>query len=147
MRRFSFRLESVLKYRKFLEKKAMMQLAELRQGYIAIENRIEQLNNTRLKVAANCRGAGFKGVDVPRYETYRSYLEKLRMNLEHAAEELKEQAASIQNQEVVLKSHVLKRKTLEIHKESLLIAHREMAAKEEQKLLDEIVITRQEVSA
>ena len=78
MRRFSFRLESVLKYRKFLEKKAMMLLAELRQGYIVIENRIDHLTDTRSKVAALCRGAGLEGVDVPRYETYRTYLEKIR---------------------------------------------------------------------
>lgn len=146
MQRFSFRLESVLKYRKFLEKKAMMQLAELRQGHIAIENKIEQITVTRSKVGALCRGAGFKGVDVPRYESYRSYLEKLRMDWEHAVKELKKQAARIQDQEKVLQSQVLKRKALEIHKESLFSAHREMTVKEEQKLLDEIVITRQEVN-
>ena len=147
MRRFSFRLESILKYRKFLEKKAMLQLAELRQAYIAIEHKIEQLTHMRSQVALTCRGAGLQGLAVPRYENYRSYLEKLRLDLEYAEEELKEQEASIHTQEAVLKSQMLKRKSLEIHKESQRLAHMQKNAREEQKLLDEIVITRQEVNA
>lgn len=125
----------------------MIHLAELRQAYVATENKIVQLTSMRSRLAATCRGEGFEGVVVPRYENYRSYLEKLRLDLEQAVEELKKQATNIHDQEAVLKSQTLKRKVLETHKESLLQDHKQMTAKEEQKLLDEIVITRQEVNA
>jgi flagellar FliJ protein len=145
MGRFSFRLESVLNYRKFLEKKAMMRLTELRRAYQGIEKKIMQLRNEKLKVAEQCRGEGVKGVEVPLYEAYRSYIDRLQMDLERAAMELREKETDMRTQEAVLKSETIKRKALEVHKEALFKAHREMTEKEEQKLLDEMIIRRQEV--
>jgi flagellar export protein FliJ len=147
MGRFSFRLESVLNYRKFREKKAMMHLMELRRVYQGIEKKIMQLTSEKLKVAEKCRGEGEKGVDVPLYETYRSYIDRLQMDLEKASIELKEKEAVMKTQEAVLKSETIKRKALEIHKEALFMAHKEVTAKEEQKFLDEMIISRQEVRA
>ena len=72
MRRFSYRLERVLRYRRFAEKKAMLQLAKLKQGYRAIEMRIGQLNMKRLQVADECRREGLQGIDVVHYETFQS---------------------------------------------------------------------------
>jgi flagellar export protein FliJ len=145
MRRFSFRLERILKYRKFLEKRAMIHLAELRHAYSRIESKISRLTDERLEVAEKCRGEGLKGVDVPLYDNYRSYIEKLRQDLERAATELKDKEAVIHSQEALLRSELIKRKALEIHKESRFRAHKEQTEKEEQKLLDEIIISRQEV--
>ena len=145
MQRFKYRLERVLQYRQFLEKKAMLHLAKLKQGYRSIEKRIGRLENKRLQVAEQCRNAGLQGVDVSHYETYQSYLQKLKSDLAAAATELEEKAAAIHSQESVLKSETIKRKALETHKENHWRTHREMTAKEEQKILDELVIRRQEV--
>jgi flagellar export protein FliJ len=145
MRRFSYRLERVLQYRRFVEKRAMLQLAKLKQGYRAIEMQIGQLNMKRLQVAEQCRREGLQGVDVIHYETFQSYLQKLKLELDEASVELAEKEAAIHNQESVLKSETIKRKALETHKESRLKAHRQQAEQEEQKLLDELVIRRQEV--
>ncbi len=145
MRRFKYRLESVLQYRRFLEKRAMLQLAKLKQEYRAIEKRIRRIAHKRLKVAEQCRSEGFEGVDVSLYENYQSYLQKLKVDLNEASAELKEKEDAIHNQESVLKAETIKKKALEIHKESRLKAHRELTEKEEQKFLDELVIRRQEV--
>jgi len=146
MRRFRYRLERVLQYRRFLEKKAMLQLAHLKQNYRAIENRMGQLEMKRMQVARQCQREGIRGVDVASYETYQSYLQKLKLDWTAAAAELEEKEAAIHNQESVLESETIKRKALETHKESRLRMHRELAEKEEQKFLDELIIRRQEVT-
>lgn len=145
MRRFTYRLERVLQYRRFLEKRVMLQLAKLKQEYRAMENRIGQLSKKRMQVAAQCQRAGVRGVDAVHYETYQGYLQKLKLDLDAASLELKEQEAAIHDQESILESETIKRKALETHKESRLTAHRELTAKEEQKFLDELLIRRQEV--
>jgi len=145
MRRFAYRLERVLQYRRFLEKKAMLQLSKLKQEYRRVENRIGALNFKRIQVAEKCRRKSLQGVDAANYETYQGYLQKLKMDLDAASRELKEMAAGIQNQESVLKSESIKRKALETHKESRWRDYCERSAKEEQKFLDDLVILRQEV--
>lgn len=146
MRRFKYRLESVLQYRRFLEKRAMLQLAQVKREYGSIENRIGRLNFKRRQVATKCRREGLQGIDVANYGSYQSFLQKLKTDLDEAAAELKQKEAAIHSQKSVLKSETIKRKALETHKESRLRAHRELNEKEEQKFLDELVIGRQEVT-
>lgn len=145
MKKFSFRLESVLKYRKFRERKAIIKLMESRKAYDRIEKEILGLKDEQLEVGEKCRHESFQGMDVRLYKTYTSYLDKLGTEIQKAKAELEEKETAINQQLAVLKSETIKKKALEVHKESLFEAHSVMAQKEEQKMLDEMIINRQEV--
>jgi flagellar export protein FliJ len=140
MKAFSFRLESVLNYRKFLEKKAMMQLMGEKKLYAEVETSISHFKSKKSEVAKLCHLAGSKGVNASQYQTYKSYLEKLRDDIEKATIELKEKEKDIKEQEMVLKSETVKKKALETLRNRHFEEHISMAEKAEQKYMDEVVI-------
>lgn len=145
MKRFSFRLESVLSYRKFREKKAMLQLIKFRNTHVRIKNKILELKNEKLKVSEKCRTDSSQGIDASLYKSYISYLDKLGVEIKNSKVELDENETAMKQQEAVLKSETINKKALEIHKETLFKAHSIAAEKEEQKLLDEMILIRQGV--
>ena len=146
MKKFSYRMESVLKYRKFREKRAILKLMEMRKAHDMIEKKITGLKNEKIEVAERCRSESFQGIDAPLYKTYTSYLGSLSAGIKNAAAELEDKRIALKQQEAVLKSETIKKKALETHRKSLFDAHTVKVGKEEQKLLDEMIIIRQEMN-
>ena len=140
MKAFSFRLESVLNYRKFLEKKAMMQLMREKKLYSEVEMLISHFKSKKSEVAKQCHLAGLNGVDASHYQTYKSYLGKLNDDIDKAYIELKEKEKDIEEQEMVLKNETVKKKAVETLRNRHFEEHRSMAEKAEQKYMDEVVI-------
>ena len=142
MRPFTFKLESVLNYRKFMEKKQMMRLMKHNRACEGLKLSISRLAAQRSDMALKCSRAGAQGASVFEYLAYKSYLDTLQEDIEAARCELREEERRAREQEAVLKQETIKRKVLERLKELRLEDHREMIVKLEQEYLDELVINK-----
>jgi len=144
MKPFSFRLDSILNYRNYLEKRAQRNLANAINEYIGWEREIERLAKKRMEIARKCSDEGFKGMDVPIYHMYRSFLQKVNGDLERANMSLKKTEEKIKEKKAVLKGESIKKKTLETLKDLQLKKYMHRLETEEQKTIDELVIMRKE---
>ena len=142
MRRFSFRLDRILNYRKYLKKKAQRDLFHARNEFRSRERTIERLSRKRMEIARKCDDEGLKGIDVFQYQIYKSFLQKLSHDLEEAHINLKKDAQKVEAQEAVLKEESIKKKSLETLKDLQLDKYMRRLEREEQKVMDELVITK-----
>jgi flagellar FliJ protein len=145
MKPFKFRLESVLKYRRFMEKKEMMRLMRHKKACEDVIMSIRHLNAQRSDMALKCSRAGAKGASVFEYLSYKAYLHSLQEDIDAAQLELMEKEHRVREQEAVLKKETIRKKVLERLRELRFEDHREMIAKLEQKQLDELVINKRGV--
>jgi len=147
MKPFKFRLESVLKYRRFLEKKEMMRLTQHKKACENMKMSIKRLVSRRSLLAQKCSQAGTHGAEAFVYQSYKSYLNALQADIETTLYELGEKECQVKEQEAILKKETIKKKVLERLKELRFDDHREMIAKLEQEYLDELVINQRGVPA
>ena len=147
MKPFKFRLESVLKYRRFMEKKEMMRLMQHKNACKDIKASIRRLSAQRSDLALKCSRAGARGASAFEYLSYKSYLNLLKEDIEDARYELRKKERRVREQEAVLKKETIRKKVLERLKELRLEDHRETIDKLEQQYLDELVINKRRVPA
>jgi len=147
MKRFKFRLESVLKYRRFMEKKAMVRLMQHKKACEKMKMSINRLDSRRSDLAQKCSQAGANGAEAFVYLSYKAYLNALQEEIEATLVELGEKECQVKEQEALLKKETTKKKVLERLKTLRLEDHRGLIAKLEQEYLDERVLTRRGVSA
>lgn len=142
MKPFSFRLDSILRYRSHLEKMAQRDLFRAINRVIEIERAIKGLGEKRVETARECSDEGFKGINVPQYQIYRSFLKGLEHDLERSHIRLEEGEEKVKAKKAALRRASIKKKTLEALKD---VRHKEYMTRlerEEQKVLDELVLMR-----
>ena len=144
MKLFSFRLDSILNYRNYLEKMAQRNLISAINEYIGWEREIERLSKKRMEIARKCSDEGFRGMEVTLYHIYRSFLQKVNDDLERATMSLKKTGEKIKEKKAALKGESIKKKTLETLKDLQLKKYMHRLETEEQKTMDELVIMRKE---
>lgn len=142
MKRFSFRLDSILDYRRYLEKTAQRDLVAAKNEQMLRKRAAESLAVRRGETAQACRAESFEGIDVPRYHIYKSFLLGLDRDLEKAHAGLREGENTIRAKEVVLQRKTVGKRVLEVLKDLQRKAHRVQMERAEQKDLDELVIMR-----
>jgi flagellar export protein FliJ len=140
MKPFFFRLDSILHYREYQEKRALSDLAIARDEYRATEKLVNRLASERVELAKRCSDEGFKGIDVPLYLMYRSFMETLYSELEGAHGVLKRAGENVKAREMVLKRSSIEKKVLEALRDLERKRYNERLEKEEQKVMDELVI-------
>ena len=140
MKPFSFRLDSILNYRNYLEKRAQRNLVNAINEYRGLEREIERLSKKRIEIAGKCSEEGLRGMDVPKYHIYRFFLQKVTDDLERANMSLEKTEEKIKKKKAVLKGESIKKKTLETLKDLQLKKYMLRLETEEQKTLDELVI-------
>jgi len=143
MKPFSFRLDSILNYRRYLEKRAQGDLYNAMNMCKRIKEEIERLKDRRKEAARTCSEEGFRGIDVSLYQMYRSFLQGIDRDLETAHNNLEEGREKVNTQKAALRKESIKKKTLETLRDSQLKRHLEGLEREEQKVLDELVIMRE----
>jgi len=144
MKPFSFRLDSILNYRNYLEKRARRNLANAISEYIGWEREIERLSKKRIEIAGKCSDEGLRGMDVPKYHMYRSFLQRVSDDLERANMSLKKAEEKIEEKKAALKDKSIKKKTLETLKDLQRKRYMRRLETEEQKTIDELVIMKKE---
>jgi len=142
MKRFSFRLGSILKYRNYMEKKAQMTLRDVRNEYMGRENKVKRLATKRIESIIKCRDEVMRGLNVPMYKIHQAFLLKLDHDLERADMELQEGEKKVKAQEEVLKGESIKKKALETLKDLQFKGYMKELGQEEQKFMDEMVMIR-----
>jgi len=140
VKRFSFRLEKVLRYRKYLETKAQIKLMDAINEYHEKETSIKLLVARRMELADECSGEKKKGMDVARYRLYYHYFHKLNDEQEAGGIALKKTEEKVQTQRMLLTKESIKKKTLETLKDVQHGRYQEISGKEEQKMMDETAI-------
>ena len=112
--------------------------------YRGWEREIEKLSKKRAEIARRCSDEGFRGIDVPLYRIYRSFLQTVSNDLERATISRKETEEKIKEKKAALKGESIKKKTLETLKDLQHKKYMQRLEAREQKTLDELVITRKE---
>ena len=141
MKPFTFRLDKILGYRKHLNKIAQIDLFNARNECIRREKEVKKVSEKRKEIAKSCDDEGLKGINVPRYQIYQSYLYKIMHDLESAHTRLKHEKENVTAKKTILANESIKKKTLETLKDLQHKKYMELSEKENQKTLDEIVIT------
>ncbi len=141
MKPFAFRLDKILDYRKYLTKVAQIDLFNARTECIRREKKVKRLSEKRKEIAKSCIDEGVKGIDVPRYKIYLAYLYKIEHDLESAHTLLKQEKENVITKEAILTNESIKKKTLETLKDLKHNKYIELSQREDQKILDEMVIT------
>ncbi|MGB5158640.1 MAG: flagellar export protein FliJ [Desulfobacterales bacterium] len=142
MKRFSFRLEKVLRYRKYLEKKAQKRLGDTIHEYQSRENAIKDIENKQTELSAKCSEEKSKGISTFRFQCYNHYFNKLSDDQKSESLALKETQEKVQLHRSLLKKELIRRKMLEKLKDIQSVRYKGYAEKDEQKLSDETVIIR-----
>jgi len=142
MKRFSFRLENILKYRNYMEKRVQMALLDVRNEYMRRENRVKELATIRTERIIKCRDEATRGLDVPEYKIHQAFLQKLDHDLAIAHMDLQEGKQQVKIQEKILKGESIKKRSLETLKDLQLKNYIKNLEQEDQKFMDEMVTMR-----
>jgi flagellar FliJ protein len=142
MGRFVFRLEKVLRYREHLEKNARQELRRAREACASKERAVMDVNLKRHLVANRCAGEEEQGMVVATYHLYRTFIERLSRELEDAEQSLQGAKEEVRAMEKAWLRASSNKKSLENLRERQGLAHKENQGREDQKLMDELVILR-----
>ena len=140
MKKFSFRLDRLLNYRKYLEKQAQKNLFNAKNEAQKREKALERLIKTRIETEKQCREEGAKGMDVPWYRIYQSFLEKSDRDVETARNRLQKGEARVKAKVAILEQKSVRKKTLEVLKDKQYKKYLYQLGKEEQKVMDELAV-------
>jgi len=138
MKRFNFRLQSVLQYREYLEQLAQQETARAHMKVKNSETRINELRLHHLDTVEELETTARKGINASDFKKYHDYLDALDSDIEL---EIKKKAGLekilVEKQENLTKKSV-NRKVIEKLKDKKDIEYMDELRKDEQKILDEI---------
>jgi flagellar export protein FliJ len=141
MKPYSFRLNKILDYRKYLRKRAQIDVFNARNECQKREKEVLKLVEQRDGISEECSEEETKGMCVPVYKIFKTFLKKIDCDLEEAHLRFNEGKEKVMVKEAILKQASIKKKTLETLKDFQHKKYMETLRREEQKILDEIVIT------
>ena len=139
MKPYSFRLKKILDYRTYLRKKAQIDLFNARNECLKREREIMSLISKKNTISIKCNEEELKGISVPVYNTYQTYLKSIGCDIEKACIRLDEGKEEVMAKEKILKQASINKKTLEVLNEVKHKKYMEDIGREEQKILDELV--------
>ena len=140
MKQFSFKLDKILSYREYQEKKAIKDLMVVRMECLEKEKQIEKLISKKSENIVQCKAQAIKGMEAAMYKIYQVFTKKLENDLEGAHKELSKSRERVNAREKMLHQISIKKKSLEALKDFKLKNHTKMLAQEDQKLMDEMAI-------
>jgi len=142
MKPFIFRLERLLNYRGYLERRAQVDLFNAKNEVRGQEEEIERLNRNKMDIWEECSDESARGMNVPLYQIYRSFIKKLDLDLEEANRRLEELEEKVKAKTAALREETIRKKTLENLKDLQRKRYMMQTDREEQKEMDEMVILR-----
>ncbi len=141
MKPYTFRLNKILDYRKYLRKRAQIDVFNARNECQKREKEVIRLVEKRSKISEECSEEEVKGMFVPVYNLFTAFMQKIDDDLKEAHLRLSAGKDKVMMKEAILKQASIKKKTLETLKDLQYKKYMETLGREEQKVLDEIVIT------
>lgn len=142
MKKFSFRLEPLLRYREHLEKLAQQAVSEAHADVLACENRITGFTDKRQKTSRELEEKMAQGLSAEQYHIYSDYLSGLTVTLRQEEKRLKALTAELARKQAVLSRKSVEKKVLENLKERRKAEYYDQMAKRDQKETEDITIIR-----
>ncbi len=139
---FVFRLDNVLRYRKFREQTARKQWLDAESDRMRQQKAVESLLTRRAEIAERCRQCCRSGVDTARYRLYLSYLHGIDRSIEQARVHLRGKEKILGRKAAALKQARIDRKIVEILRQRRQERYETETARQEQQILDEMVLMR-----
>lgn len=146
MKRFHFRLDPVIRYRKHLEQAAQIKLAIAEQAIISCRNKINDLKRLRKSFSNELAHEEKKGITAHAYKIYKQYIEKIDCDVASEQQRLKEAIMSRDRKKVDLKTASIKKKSLEHLRGIEQSRYTEECDRIEQKTADEMSVLRRKLT-
>ncbi len=142
MKKFAFRLETLLKYRRNLEEKEQAELFQMMARLRREQNHLEDLQRKHQEILVELTEHRTAGADYGETSWFYIYLDRLRFEMRRSAERIVRLEQEVQDQKVVLMEASKKKKILDSLKTKRRKSHLAAEDKEEQKTTDELVVIR-----
>ncbi len=142
MKRFAFRLETLLKYRKNLEEKERAQLFQIIARLRREQNHLENLQKKHQEVLVDLAEQRSAGTDFADASWFYAYLDRLRLEMRKSAERICRLEQDLEDQKAVLIEASKRKKILDSLKTRQRKTHQANAEKLEQKSVDDLVVVR-----
>ena len=142
MKRFKFRLASVLRYRKHVEQMALMELANAKRSLFEVMQRIKALQRIQYDAAVALRNEESRGIDVARHRVFSAYVQGLSDRIATQNDRLIELNVTVREKQKIFEAERIKRESLELLKQNSHARHVKELSLAEQKAADEIMSLR-----
>jgi flagellar protein FliJ len=142
MKKFAFRLETLLHYRKNLEEKEQAVLFQLFSRLQRESNHLQDLQEKHQETLEELTQMRAEGAVYGETSWFYLYLDRLRFEMRRSSERIRQLEQDIQEQKAVLVEASKKKKILDSLKTKEKKAFISAVDKQEQKAVDEIVVIR-----
>ncbi len=140
MKKFSFKLDSVLKYREHQEKKALRDLTEATSVWMELRDMCDGLLEKKENLLDQLRMEAMEGMAASWYMVCQNYARELDNNLEQAQHKLEKQNQIVEDRRESLKKQYMAKESLGSLKSLYAQNHKKWVEEEEQKFLDEMIL-------
>ncbi|MBP8828419.1 MAG: flagellar export protein FliJ [Desulfobacter sp.] len=142
MKKFQFRLQSLLKYKRHLEQVAKQSMAQSVADLLACEQHITELQNDRITATDQLDALVEKGMGAGQFNRYRQFITAVdqMIMLEHTRKTELEKI--LDDKRKALKQRTIEKKALERLREKQAREYTHKMLREEQKNLDEMTSLR-----
>ena len=142
MKRFQFRLESLLRYREYLEKQAKQEVANVRSDILRCEERITRYEKDHAETTQELEEEVATGIDSKRYKHYTGYIESIESNIQAETIQQDELRTLLSEKQKQLAQRSVDRKVLEKLKDRRREEYYQETLKTFQKETDDMIVTR-----
>jgi flagellar protein FliJ len=142
VKRFCFRLESLLRYRQYLERKSQLEVARVRAEIMACERRIDQLKKDAEVAGVDLAMESEAGVDAGRFLLFTNYLSGIDSVIAMEDERRKTHMTELVRKQKVLAEKSRDKKMLDNLKERRKTEYYQEMLAAERKEADDTVILR-----
>ncbi len=140
MKKFSFKLDSVLKYREYQEEKARRDLTDATNAWIKTQEMHDELVEKKENLLNQLRMDAMEGIAASWYMACQNYARQLDDELEKVHKKLEKQNRIVEDRRVLLKKQYMAKETLDSLKSLYAQNHKTWVEEEEQKILDEMIL-------
>lgn len=138
MKKFQFRLQSLLKYKRHLEQVAKQEMAKAVADILTCEQRITGLQKDRISATEQLDSQVEKGMGAGRFNRYREFITALDQSIILERNKKNELEKILDDKREALKQRTIDKKSLERLREKQAREYTHEMIREEQKSLDEI---------
>lgn len=142
MKKFKFKLDAVLKYKKILKEKQLAQYNKAMQGYREIEEKIGALDEKQNEVYNSMIQIAKEGFNLLDHQSKEIFSQKVQHERNVETVRLAKRQKLVQVEQKKLVQYAQDEKGLEILKENALEDYKNELLQEEIKEIDDIVSTR-----
>lgn len=139
MKKFKFKLNSVLRYRKYKERLAQIEFIKARQAVFDKQKQLYILKENRKNTISELKKKENEGIDGAIYKIYTNYINGLEFKIINEKNELQKLQKIMHEKQIHVQNEQIKRKTLERMEELEKEKYIRWVLQTEQKIMDEMV--------